>query len=82
MSDIRAPITRPAHAESITCAESPEVHNTLAVRAFESIVMVVVVLSVAVCGLAGTVALTSQENGRLQGELSRADSELRKMRSN
>jgi hypothetical protein len=62
--------------------ETTESHNTLAVRAFESIVMVVVVLSVAICGLAGIVALTSQENGRLQGELSRADSELRKMRSN
>jgi hypothetical protein len=81
MSDIRAPITRPANAESITCAESPEVYNTLAVRAFESIVMVAVVLSVAVCGLAFVTALTSQENGRLQGELSRADSELRKIRS-
>jgi uncharacterized membrane protein len=62
--------------------ETTESHNTLAVRAFESIVMVIVVLSVAVCGLAGVVALTSQENGRLQGELSRADSELRRMRSN
>jgi hypothetical protein len=62
--------------------ETTESHNALAVRAFESIVMVVVVLSVAICGLAGIVALTSQENGRLQGELSRADSELRKMRSN
>ncbi len=62
--------------------ETTESHNALAVRAFESIVMVIVVLSVAVCGLAGVVALTSQENGRLQGELSRADSELRKMRSN
>jgi uncharacterized membrane protein len=82
MSDVKAPITKPAQAESIVGAEPSEVHNTLAVRAFESIVMVVVVLSVAVCGLAGIVALTSQENGRLQGELSRADSELRKMRSN
>jgi hypothetical protein len=61
--------------------ETTESHNTLAVRAFESIVMVVVVLSVAVCGLAFVTALTSQENGRLQGELSRADSELRKIRS-
>ena len=82
MSDAKAPITRPAQAESIVGVESLEAHNTLAVRAFESIVMVVVVLSVAVCGLAGVVALTSQENGRLQGELSRADSELRKIRSN
>jgi hypothetical protein len=81
MAEDKAPITRPAHAESIVCDESPEVHNTLAVRAFESIVMVVVVLSVAVCGLAFVTALTSQENGRLQGELSRADSELRKIRS-
>jgi hypothetical protein len=81
MSDVKAPITKPAQAESITCVEPSEVHNTLAVRAFESIVMVVVVLSVAVCGLAGVTALTSQENGRLQGELSRADSELRKIRS-
>jgi hypothetical protein len=82
MAEARAPITRPAQAESIVCAESSEVHSALAVRAFESIVMVIVVLSVAVCGLAGVVALTSQENGRLQGELSRADSELRRMRSN
>jgi hypothetical protein len=81
MAEDKAPITRPAHAESIACVESPEVHSTLAVRAFESIVMVVVVLSVAVCGLAFVTALTSQENGRLQGELSRADSELRKIRS-
>jgi uncharacterized membrane protein len=81
MAETNAPITRPTHAESIVCVESPEAHNTLAVRAFESIVMVVVVLSVAVCGLAFVTALASQENGRLQGELSRADSELRKIRS-
>jgi hypothetical protein len=61
--------------------ETTESHNTLAVRAFELVGVVVIVLALAVCGLAGVVALTSQENGRLQGELSRADSELRKMRS-
>ena len=82
MAETRAPIIKPAHAENIASVEPSEVHSTLAVRAFESIVMVVVVLSVAVCGLAFVTALTSQENGRLQGELSRADSELRKMRSN
>jgi hypothetical protein len=81
MAETKAPITKPERAESIACVESSEAHNTLAVRAFESVVMVVVVLSVAVCGLAGIVALTSQGNGRLQGELSRADSELRKIRS-
>jgi hypothetical protein len=62
--------------------ETAEGHNTLAVRAFELVGVVVIVLAVAVCGLAFVTALTSQENGRLQGELSRADSELRKMRSN
>ena len=82
MAETNAPITRPTHAESIVCVESPEAHNTLAVRAFELVGVVVIVLALAVCGLAFVTALTSQENGRLQGELSRADSELRKMRSN
>jgi hypothetical protein len=82
MAETRAPVTKPAHAESIVCAESSEAHNTLAVRAFELVGVVVIVLALAVCGLAFVTALTSQENGRLQGELSRADSELRKMRSN
>jgi hypothetical protein len=81
MAEAKAPITKPAQAESIVGVESSEVHDTLAVRAFESIVIVVIVLALAVCGLAFVTALTSQENGRLQGELSRADSELRKIRS-
>ena len=82
MSDVKASTTRPAHAESITCVESAEAHSALAVRAFELVGVVVVVLALVVCGLAFVTALTSQENGRLQGELGRADSELRKMRSN
>jgi hypothetical protein len=61
--------------------ESSDSPNSLAVRAFELVGVVVIVLAVAVCGLAFVTALTSQENGRLQGELSRADSELRRMRS-
>ena len=82
MAETKAPITKPEQAESIARVESSEVHSTLAVRAFELVGVVVIVLALAVCGLAFVTALTSQENGRLQGELSRADSELRKIRSN
>lgn len=51
-------------------------------RVFESMTIIIVVLLLAVCGLAGVTALTSQENGRLQGELSRVEAQLRSMRAN
>ena len=50
-------------------------------RVFESMTITIVVLLLAVCGLAGITALTSQENGRLQGELSRVEAQLRTIRT-
>ena len=50
-------------------------------RVFESMTIIIVVLLLAVCGLAGITALTSQENGRLQGELSRVEAQLRMIRT-
>lgn len=55
--------------------------ETLVSRVFESMTIIIVVLLLAVCGLAGVTALTSQENGRLQGELSRVEAQLRMMRT-
>ena len=75
MNDAKAPITKPATAESI-------VSDSLEIKAFEMMTIVVIVLAVTVCGLAGVTALTSQENGRLQGELSRVEAQLRNMRTN
>ena len=74
MSDVKAPVTRSATAESI-------VGDPLSVKAFDMMTIVVIVLAVTVCGLAGVTALTSQENGRLQGELSRVEAQLRVMRT-
>ena len=55
--------------------------ETLVSRVFESMTIIIVVLLLAVCGLAGVAALTSQENGRLQGELSRVEAQLRTIRT-
>ena len=74
MNDVKAPITKPVTAESI-------VGDPLSVKAFDMMTIVVIVLAVTVCGLAGVTALTSQENGRLQGELSRVEAQLRMMRT-
>jgi hypothetical protein len=41
------------------------------------VTIVVIVLSVTVCVLAMVTAITCQENGRLQGELSRVEAQLR-----
>ena len=61
--------------------EPKEQAECLVSRVFEAMTIIIVVLLVAVCGLAGVTALTSQENGRLQGELSRAEAQLRMMRT-
>ena len=74
MSDAKAPVTKPATAESI-------VGDPLSVKAFDMMTIVVIVLSVTVCGLAGVTAITCQENGRLQGELSRVEAQLRIIRT-
>ena len=74
MSDAKAPVTKPATAESI-------VGDPLSVKAFDMMTIVVITLTVAVCGLAGVTAITCQENGRLQGELSRVEAQLRIMRA-
>lgn len=74
MSDAKAVITKPATAESI-------VGETLEVKAFDMMTIVVIVLAVTVCGLAGVTAITCQENGRLQGELSRVEAQVRIMRT-
>lgn len=58
-----------------------EQSEALVSRVFESMTIIIVVLLLAVCGLAGVTALTSQENGRLQGELSRVEAQLRNMRA-
>lgn len=57
--------------------EPPE---PLVSRVFELMAIIIVVLLLAVCCLAGVTALTSQENGRLQGELSRVEAQLRMIR--
>ena len=74
MSDAKAPITRPATAESI-------VGDPLSIKAFDMMTIVVIVLVVTVCVLAMVTAITCQENGRLQGELSRVEAQLRTMRT-
>ena len=74
MSHEKAPITKPATAESI-------VGDPLSIKAFDMMTIVVIVLAVAVCGLAGVTAITCQENGRLQGELSRVEAQVRLMRT-
>ena len=74
MDDTKAPIASPAQTESI-------VGETLEVKAFDMMTIVVIVLAVAVCGLAGVTAITCQENGRLQGELSRVEAQLRLIRT-
>lgn len=51
-------------------------------RVFELMTINIAVLLLAVCCLAGVTALVSQENGRLQGELSRVEAQLRNMRAN
>ena len=74
MSDAKAPITRPATAESI-------VGDPLSIKAFDMMTIVVIVLAVTVCVLAGVTAITCQENGRLQGELSRVEAQMRMIRT-
>lgn len=74
MSDAKAPITRPATAESI-------VGDPLSIKAFDMMTIVVIVLAATVCILAGVTAITSQENGRLQGELSRVEAQLKMIRT-
>ena len=74
MDDAKAPITKPATAESI-------VGDPLSVKAFDMMAIVVIVLAATVCILAGVAAITCQENGRLQGELSRVEAELRMIRT-
>ena len=74
MSDVKAPTTKAATVESI-------VGETLEAKAFDLITIVVIVLTVTVCGLAGVTAITCQENGRLQGELSRVEAQLRMIRT-
>lgn len=60
----------------------PQEHaESIVSRVFESMTIIIAVLLLAVCGLAGVTALLSQENGRLQGELSRVDAQLRMMRA-
>ena len=74
MSDVKAPVTKPATAESI-------VGDPLSIRAFDMMTIVVVVLAATVCVLAMVTAIASQENGRLQGELSRVEAQIRMMRT-
>lgn len=74
MDDAKAPVTKPATAESI-------VGDPLSVKAFDMMAIVVIVLATTVCILAGVTALTCQENGRLQGELSRVEAQLRMIRT-
>lgn len=53
--------------------------EALPLRAFESLQMVIIALTLGLCVLGMVTALTSQENGRLQGELSRVEAQLRMM---
>ena len=55
--------------------------ETLTLLAFESLQIVIIVLTLGLCVLGMVTALTSQENGRLQGELSRVEAQLRMIRT-
>ena len=61
--------------------DSQEQAEALPLRAFESLQMVIIALTLGLCVLGMVTALTSQENGRLQGELSRVEAQLRNMRT-
>ena len=58
-----------------------EQSETLTLLAFESLLIVIIVLTLGLCVLGMVTALTSQENGRLQGELSRVEAQIRMMRT-
>ena len=61
--------------------ETQEQAETLTLRAFESLQIVIIVLTLGLCVLGMVTALTCQENGRLQGELSRVEAQLRLIRT-
>ena len=61
--------------------DNQEQAETLTLRAFESLQIVIIVLTLGLCVLGMVTALTSQENGRLQGELSRVEAQMRHIRT-